>query len=149
MQISFSAIGYRGGNEGEGGGASEGSTRWGGAWKGETWRGPCYIEKPGMGGVTRLRDGSRGHSRVWIRLGGGVGNRNRLHLQKDSREWNPNEDFLTEVEEEWGTLLPHSVPACLSALKRGSPNTRTPGLWGSDFLKQRRDDLTSCVKGQA
>lgn len=47
----------------------EGSTRWGGAWKAETWRGPSYIEKPGMGGVTRLRDGSGGHIRVWIRLG--------------------------------------------------------------------------------
>lgn len=40
------------------------------------------------------------------------------------------------------------LPQHLSALKKLSTNMHTPGLKGRDFLKQRRDNLTSCIKGQ-
>lgn len=49
--------------------------------EGKEVEGAVLPEKPGTGGMTRLKEASGDHIRVWKGWGG---NRNRLDLQKDS-----------------------------------------------------------------
>lgn len=112
MQIRFSAIGCRGGQEGKLGGAWRGSTRWGGAWRVKKWRGHFYPEKPGIrvGFVTRLKEGSGDRIRFWMGFQGiEIGWLSKRIAESEMKVGLPD----SETEKGWRPFCPINwMPIC-------------------------------------